>query len=82
MIDGNKKIFERLWKLTLKLNQYLEASSKNSSNLTTPNSTQSAEIKKLRNSQLSMVLLRLRIEINQQIYKFVYISFIDRIQFD
>lgn len=49
MIDGNKKIFERLWKLSCKINSYLDR------NEVLEITKSSPEMLKLRNSQLSMV---------------------------
>ena len=64
MIDGNRKIFERIWKLVTKVKTFLDENNENNT-LENNNSSQSlqknkskaaADIYKLRNSQLSMVI--------------------------
>jgi hypothetical protein len=68
MIDGNRKIFERIWKLVSKVKTFLDANENinrnnylnnndNNNNKNSPknNAKAAVDIYKLRNSQLSMV---------------------------
>ena len=67
MIDGNRKIFERIWKLVLKVKTFLDenktnntinSSKKNNNRINISQESKAkpaVDIYKLRNSQLSMV---------------------------
>jgi hypothetical protein len=55
MLEGNKKIFEKIWKLVLKVNKFLEENTE----FKNTDSKTMEEITKIRNSQISMVYLLL-----------------------
>ncbi len=56
MLEGNKKIFEKIWKLVLKVNRFLEENTE----FKNTDSKTMKDITKIRNSQISMVLIALK----------------------
>jgi hypothetical protein len=51
MLEGNKRIFEKIWKLVLKINKFLDENT----NFKNADLKAIEDIEKIRNSQLSMV---------------------------
>jgi hypothetical protein len=56
MLEGNKKIFEKIWKLVLKVNRFLEENTE----FKNTDSKTMKDITNIRNSQISMVLIALK----------------------